>query len=467
MSHATRSWPLTLGLCVSLAVHAAGTLLLVSAPPLRAPEDDAREAGFFTTFTPRPPLDPVPPPELPEEAEAPKPPDPVEKPVALGSPTSEAETSLAWIGGDEEMPHAGPKSEVNQPALTMDPPPGPFGPPSIALHERSPGSESVPVPDAGSAQAFERSESESALRQEPPVAAPPPPETTIARAAESAAQPVGVDGDVRAAPDAVAPEAAPGTLDSQPSLQPQMSGVESERESGDRVVPSEDVLQPAPEPAADVAPEARDGSFEAPKPKLPPDDTSAPSSGQEPAALPGDTEGIVLEAPETIVAPDEPTDSQPLMEVDQGEVAGPPVPDELLASDAPQPSSPQSSAPSGEGAGQLSDQESDAAAIDSATKVDDWSKPLAAKGVKIRTVRPRFTHYTSLTARPLDPVIRLYFDRTGKVRKVEILRSSGYSDVDRPVVDAAYRWKAEGKPLSDLPEGEPAATLKVDFRILL
>ncbi|MEO1129053.1 MAG: hypothetical protein AAFX05_05005 [Planctomycetota bacterium] len=94
-------------------------------------------------------------------------------------------------------------------------------------------------------------------------------------------------------------------------------------------------------------------------------------------------------------------------------------------------------------------------------------QPLTSRGLKIFTVKPRFTHYTTVTARPRNPVIELHFDHAGKVRQVVLTESSGYPDVDRPIQNAAYRWTAEGEALKGLKTGDPEDTIAIQVRILL
>ncbi len=121
----------------------------------------------------------------------------------------------------------------------------------------------------------------------------------------------------------------------------------------------------------------------------------------------------------------------------------------------------------GEGVGRKSDRESDPTSIDREIKQEELGPPLSAKGLEIKTVRPRFTHYTRLTARPIDPTVRLRFDRSGKVAEVTMTRSSGIADVDRPLLDALYQWRAAGVELERIPEGDPTAGIIVSFKILL
>lgn len=115
-----------------------------------------------------------------------------------------------------------------------------------------------------------------------------------------------------------------------------------------------------------------------------------------------------------------------------------------------------------------SDRESDPASImDVPVPLRELGRPIAAEGLEIRTVRPRFTHYTRLTVRPADPLIRVRFDRKGRVVTAELVESSGHKDVDNPILDAVYRWTASGKALESLDPASPDATVAIEFRIVL
>lgn len=113
--------------------------------------------------------------------------------------------------------------------------------------------------------------------------------------------------------------------------------------------------------------------------------------------------------------------------------------------------------------GQQDDRESDATSVEQ-TALKELGNPLSARGLRIRTVKPNFSHYTTIMSTPHDPIIRLHFGRDGRVRLVELLQSSGINDIDRPVLDAAYRWRAEGKSLEQLGSSE---SVSIDMRILL
>lgn len=119
--------------------------------------------------------------------------------------------------------------------------------------------------------------------------------------------------------------------------------------------------------------------------------------------------------------------------------------------------------------GETSDRESIAAAIREAIKVEP-GQPVAGKGLTVKTVRPRWSHFTLITAAPQNAVVRVEFGKDGRVTSVETLRSSGRNDVDRPMLDAVYMWTASGKQLRDLPDigkdGKPS-TVRMTFEMIL
>jgi outer membrane biosynthesis protein TonB len=47
----------------------------------------------------------------------------------------------------------------------------------------------------------------------------------------------------------------------------------------------------------------------------------------------------------------------------------------------------------------------------------------------------------------VDPIARVTFDRDGTVIEVVLIRSSGASNVDGPVRESLYRWKARGEQI--------------------
>lgn len=115
----------------------------------------------------------------------------------------------------------------------------------------------------------------------------------------------------------------------------------------------------------------------------------------------------------------------------------------------------------------LSQKESDPTALQEPVQ---WTpgRPPAVEGLDITTVVPKWTVATRLSALPRNPVVRIDFAKDGSVRKAEFLRgrSTGEADVDGPLLDAIYRWRANGKALDDLPETSDAA-VSFNMEILL
>jgi TonB family protein len=71
--------------------------------------------------------------------------------------------------------------------------------------------------------------------------------------------------------------------------------------------------------------------------------------------------------------------------------------------------------------------------------------------LEITTRRPQFSKVTRVVAYPDNPVLEAKFVRDGTVRSVRILKSSGFPDVDQPVIDAVFAWTAKGEALRKLP----------------
>lgn len=113
-----------------------------------------------------------------------------------------------------------------------------------------------------------------------------------------------------------------------------------------------------------------------------------------------------------------------------------------------------------------SDREADARSIIDVPR-ETWinGRPLAARGVEIHTRKPVFPLLTRITTSPANPLCQIEFDRRGKPVRCRVLQSSGYaSEIDEPVLDALYRWRATGRELDRLRESE-TATFRI--RVLL
>lgn len=134
---------------------------------------------------------------------------------------------------------------------------------------------------------------------------------------------------------------------------------------------------------------------------------------------------------------------------------------------APAPfAAPASTAPGTPGI--ASDAESDASSIKEALEYR-LGKPLAGKGLRIRTVRPVWSVTTRLTASPRNPVVRVVFGRDGRVIEAKFVagQETGYPDVDAPILHAVHRWTASGEALTKLPANDPRAGVVMTFRMIL
>lgn len=144
-----------------------------------------------------------------------------------------------------------------------------------------------------------------------------------------------------------------------------------------------------------------------------------------------------------------------------------PQPPSESAQTTPQPAAPPSGASVRSGDPAIeNDKDSDASSI---VKAADYrnGKVQAGEGLDIKTLRPEFSKYTKVTAVPRNPIVEIWFDRTGKAVNVELLQSSGYKDVDQPVLNAVWGWTAKGKVLDELPKRKPRAVVKLQITMLL
>lgn len=203
----------------------------------------------------------------------------------------------------------------------------------------------------------------------------------------------------------------------------------------------------------------------------PPSLEAAPAADPAPAAYAGEKPADAAAAPEPTPAPEnpapraDPTDPQR----SNAEFVGPPVPPalpEVVPSPPAQDARPSQARP-GEAAEQA-EREATAAYLKEAVEVKP-GRPVAAKGLKIETVRPRWSITTQITASPRNPVVKVTFGRSGKVLRAEFVggQNTGWAEVDGPLMDAIYRWRAKGEALAKLPAGNPDAGLPIVFRIVL
>jgi hypothetical protein len=353
------------------------------------------------------------------EPEPPKPPQ--EATVRPGIDESTAD-SPNWLGFSEATPHAGERSTIEQSALSPAPGnPAPQGP-------SRPATEPTPA------------EAQPGAPVMPPPAPPAPDQAPISTPGtrptpdERPAAPDGAGDGRKPAPE---PDAAPATPPEPSPAQP----------------------PPAPpQPAASEAQRAPDITPEAqPREGL---DATSPL-GLEPKAQP----------PAPATPPPPPPGTGPVRLEPEGQPATPTPPAPQPAPTPGTPPPPASDA-RGKAPGILSDAESVAAALREAIDIKP-GKVLAAKGLRIQTVRPEWAVTTRLMARPKNPVVKVTFGRSGRVVKAEFVdgQGTGWSDVDGPLKDALYRWTAKGSSLDEIPAtpgpgGEPRG-VSLTFRVLL
>ncbi|RMD66298.1 MAG: hypothetical protein D6824_01155 [Planctomycetota bacterium] len=218
------------------------------------------------------------------------------------------------------------------------------------------------------------------------------------------------------------------------------------------------VDQPALSPVASPAPPARAPQVSAMTEPV----VKAPPSAQRSSAIPAKRTKAAVPAEAALRS------ATPL----QARPAAPPV-STLPPAHAPPPEPSSAAAPpqrllrAGGEPALRSPRESDAFSRRTAI-VARLGRPVVAEGVSITTVRPRFSLYTRLVANPRNPLVEVQFDRRGVVRHARIVESSGRVDVDDPVLDAVYRWKAKGKAIEALASNEGGkALLTLRFRIAL
>lgn len=122
--------------------------------------------------------------------------------------------------------------------------------------------------------------------------------------------------------------------------------------------------------------------------------------------------------------------------------------------------------------GEEEPKESPATSLDQAIRVVP-GKVAAGQGLEIFTQRPRWPLTTLALRAPRNPVLRITFGPGGRVVDARFAKegsrelSTGFSDVDEPLLTAVYRWTARGKALDELPAEDPEAGVTVNLRIIL
>ncbi len=387
---------------LSLSVHGLGGLT-ASRLGLAAPE--TRRTHIWTSspdtpsilmdWAPAEPAEvaeaPKPPPDPLVLAEAIPPPAPKQDPLKLGIAESSQQTTNV-MGFDDPTEHMARESSVDQPALELDPGGG--------------GGELSNSPEAAMAEKLPL-----------PPEAPPLPDQRPEDLA-MVGPPTPPDRALTASPRGDSPvdrEAA------------------TEVPEGDANAPM--LLGDGP-PVGEAAPRPEVHAAEAGVP------IEQPSDGSDPATVSGQPE----------VGPPLPPQLQRGAPTETLEAATP-----VPAPEAAPAASPRSASLGSPGPVALkSDSEADPASKQKPLEIV-LGRPAAGEGLRIITKRPKrnlFSTFTRVTAMPDNPVIEVQFDRSGRVFGATVTKSSGFPDVDGPLLASVYSWMAEGKRLAELGRDE-------------
>ena len=86
---------------------------------------------------------------------------------------------------------------------------------------------------------------------------------------------------------------------------------------------------------------------------------------------------------------------------------------------------------------------------------------LVGPGLEIRTFRPRRSAVGGTTV-PRNPTALITFDTDGVVIDAELSPGTGFENVDAPILESLYRWKAEGERIE-----QRTSPLRIQIQILL
>lgn len=464
--YSASSW----GLSVAAHTAAAVALLRVDPAPAMHRSDVARSREILLVAPPpSPDQTPIQPPE-PKPEPAPVPPPPPTDPAAILGVDDGSDASKNWLGAAKETPHTGMKADQDQAQFTTAP-----GVPIV-------GSQSSPAPATAPASAQKPQPQEQTPLEPkpdaPPVETPPSP----AQAAPQAPRQVAPSEEAPEIPESrIADKPDPGLKAPAPEQGPP--------EPPKQIAPDESTkldVSPAgflPPPVPDATPDGSEDSTDparqlaspAPTPKPPDgaaiDPTAVPSDDGDPKSklerLENPIDAVATKAQDQLIDQQQHTaktaQRDPTQPPTPPEEAAPPTLPDIEARDEQLPVPPTSGASGAPGAevagdrpGNQSDRESDAAATMPAVSADRLGKPLAAKGLNIQTVRPRWATITTLTTSPKSPIVRIRFRRDGTVSDARFVEgfSTGYTEVDDPLLDAIHRWRARGRQLEQLPPGD-------------
>ena len=425
-------------------------------------------------------------PEKPDE----KQPDPVEpepeleERVELGIDESDAVT-MNWIGFSEYEKHLAALAEVEQAALRLESSSGsrgdgpstlpPTPPTETVATSPQPAPDPAPSTELGSAAATETT-LVGATSPAPSAPAPATAATTREEPAnsdaleEAAAKAVEETSRTDAPADAAREEPVPAQPDAavEPTDVPDLLA----RPADD---PRDGTMSPPSRPLGEQP--------RSPVPPLPDDPRDAAPSGAD--LLRDPREGADRDVVSPIPPSERVDDAQdPTVPPDRTETVGPSndaaaqsgqktaaggalgaqtVPGTATVPNQPAPSGAPGDARSDQG--RLSTRESDpTSTIDVPQAVWQFGAPLARKGVRLDTVRPRFSTLNLIDGIRFNPIVELVIGRDGVPQHVVISRSTGNLGANEELRAALYKWRASGKQIEQL---KPGQTITIRLRLIM
>ena len=477
------SWPLAIGFMVGIFVVLAGApamLIVGSYMDKYSNEKKSRQASF----------------SVEKEMQKPKQmtPEEEEQLLKLGIDDGTEKSTMTWIGYKDYQEQFAKKSEVEQAAFKetdaggqpAQAQPNQQASPPTQAQQQAQAQQQTPPPTPQTPPAQQPATPTVVAQAEPPPtpSAPAPTETAPPVQAPDTTQavappPMPVSLALPETPKVANPAAVVPLADER-KIETQILPIEKVGDSKDDKVPPEPLKMPPPDSKptdqkpndlkpneakptdakpidekqpdkpADVKP-TDEKPLEATKPQVKPPDTKPPEKTAE--AKPAQP---TTPQPPTVATPPPSPASPP----QQQAAASPPANPSQQT-----PATQAGTAPGKPTDGEKSDRESDATSIVDVPQAK-WKngRPLAGKGLNVRTQRPVFDELTSITTGGSNPIIEIEFDKEGVPKVCTILLSSGSQLIDQPIIDCLYRWRASGSQLTNLPEGK---TLKYRIRMLL
>lgn len=456
---------------VEILLPAQGTGLPSPNETPAPPPDSAAKVNLAEAIpTPPPPQIALAPQQAPEP-EPPKPPE--EEVVRLGTDDGVG-VSENMLGAAQASPHSATPGSVDQPALTLAP--GAPGLPGAGDAQQSSDAREAGDGGAGGTTGTTQQDQDSA----PPSPAPeqtsqasPPseqaPEPSAQPPAEVPAPAMPVQPSTEQSTNEAPPtDAIPAPAITEPAVVPRVAPSTSTTSQPESLVQEPAIFESEDAPSTD-------NIFNLSQPQqvtvIDELGTEAAKEAAKPVVEQPAAPAVVPAQPEP-PAPETPTPTAPDPLTEEAKISLTPV----LAQPSPLAPAMSSPAPGAVGSpattggdsrlpGVTSDAESTAVST-SQTLDFKPGMPLTGKGIRIRTVVPRFSTTTQLTTMPRNPVLVIRFNRAGRVVKAEFEKNegTGYRDVDEPLLDAVYRWTAVGEQLSKLPaDGKETIAFRIRY----